>query len=86
MAFNANVRSASTSSGSESIGRATRQAQHIAGNLPDQNSQRDEQQYLPEGLVEGCKLKRDIKRDAVLTYTRLRIRPAAGRAITACQG
>ena len=26
------------------------------------------QQYLPEGLVEGCRLKRDIKRDAVLTY------------------
>jgi predicted homoserine dehydrogenase-like protein len=26
------------------------------------------QQYLPEGLVEGCKLKRDIKKDEVLTY------------------
>jgi predicted homoserine dehydrogenase-like protein len=25
-------------------------------------------QYLPEGLVEGCKLKRDIKKDMVLTY------------------
>ena len=24
--------------------------------------------YLPEGLVEGCKLKRDISKDAVLTY------------------
>lgn len=24
--------------------------------------------YLPEGLVEGCKLKRNIARDAVLTY------------------
>lgn len=24
--------------------------------------------YLPEGLVEGCKLKRDIRKDAVLTY------------------
>lgn len=24
--------------------------------------------YLPEGLVEGCKLKRDIKKDMVLTY------------------
>jgi predicted homoserine dehydrogenase-like protein len=24
--------------------------------------------YLPEGLVEGCKLRRDIPRDAVLTY------------------
>ena len=27
------------------------------------------QQYLPEGLVEGCKLRRNIKKDAVLTYT-----------------
>jgi predicted homoserine dehydrogenase-like protein len=26
------------------------------------------QQYLPEGLVEGCKLRRDVKKDAVLTY------------------
>lgn len=25
-------------------------------------------QYLPEGLVEGCKLRREIKKDAVLTY------------------
>lgn len=25
-------------------------------------------QYLPEGLVEGCRLKRDIAKDAVLTY------------------
>ena len=24
--------------------------------------------YLPEGLVEGCKLKRDVNKDAVLTY------------------
>jgi predicted homoserine dehydrogenase-like protein len=24
--------------------------------------------YLPEGLVEGCKLKRDIAQDQVLTY------------------
>src|SRR3989442_14039559 len=24
--------------------------------------------YLPEGLVEGCRLKRDIPRDQVLTY------------------
>jgi predicted homoserine dehydrogenase-like protein len=24
--------------------------------------------YLPEGLVEGCKLKRDIAKDQVLTY------------------
>jgi predicted homoserine dehydrogenase-like protein len=27
-----------------------------------------QQQYLPEGLVEGCKLKRDVKKDAVLSY------------------
>ncbi len=27
-----------------------------------------ENRYLPEGLVEGCKLKRDIPKDAVLTY------------------
>jgi predicted homoserine dehydrogenase-like protein len=27
-----------------------------------------ERQYLPEGLVEGCKLKRDIRKDAVLSY------------------
>jgi predicted homoserine dehydrogenase-like protein len=26
-------------------------------------------QYLPEGLVEGCRLRRDIKKDAVLTYS-----------------
>ena len=26
-------------------------------------------QYLPEGLVEGCKLLRDVKKDAVLTYS-----------------
>jgi predicted homoserine dehydrogenase-like protein len=26
------------------------------------------QRYLPEGLVEGCKLKRDIPKDQVLTY------------------
>src|SRR6516164_2829632 len=27
------------------------------------------QQYLPQGLVEGCKLIRDVKKDAVLTYS-----------------
>jgi predicted homoserine dehydrogenase-like protein len=27
-----------------------------------------ERQYLPEGLVEGCKLKRDVRKDAVLSY------------------
>jgi predicted homoserine dehydrogenase-like protein len=26
------------------------------------------QRYLPEGLVEGCRLRRNIKKDAVLTY------------------
>jgi predicted homoserine dehydrogenase-like protein len=26
-------------------------------------------QYLPEGLVEGCRLRRDIKKDSVLTYS-----------------
>jgi predicted homoserine dehydrogenase-like protein len=26
------------------------------------------QQYLPEGLVEGCIVKRNVKKDAVLTY------------------
>jgi predicted homoserine dehydrogenase-like protein len=26
------------------------------------------QQYLPEGLVEGCRVKRCIKKDSVLTY------------------
>src|SRR5262245_48430064 len=28
-----------------------------------------EKRYLPEGLVEGCKLVRDIKKDDVLTYS-----------------
>jgi predicted homoserine dehydrogenase-like protein len=27
-----------------------------------------EKRYLPEGLVEGCRLVRDIARDEVLTY------------------
>jgi predicted homoserine dehydrogenase-like protein len=27
-----------------------------------------DQHYLPEGLVEGCKLKRPVKKDAVITY------------------
>jgi len=26
------------------------------------------ERYLPEGLVEGCKLLRDIAKDSVLTY------------------
>lgn len=28
-----------------------------------------ENRYLPEGLVEGCRLKRDVKKDDVLTYS-----------------
>jgi predicted homoserine dehydrogenase-like protein len=31
--------------------------------------------YLPEGLVEGCKLKRDIAKDAVLTYNDIELPP-----------
>ena len=31
--------------------------------------------YLPEGLVEGCKLMRDIKKDAVLTYDDVELPP-----------
>jgi predicted homoserine dehydrogenase-like protein len=34
-----------------------------------------EQQYLPEGLVEGCKLRRDVKKDAVLTYRDVELPP-----------
>jgi predicted homoserine dehydrogenase-like protein len=32
-------------------------------------------QYLPEGLVEGCKLRRAIKKDAVLTYADVDLPP-----------
>jgi len=32
-------------------------------------------QYLPEGLVEGCKLKRDVGKDAVLTYSDVDLPP-----------
>jgi predicted homoserine dehydrogenase-like protein len=31
-------------------------------------AEREERRYLPEGLVEGCELVRDIPRDTVLTY------------------
>jgi len=31
--------------------------------------------YLPEGLVEGCKLNRDIAKDAVLTYNDVELPP-----------
>jgi predicted homoserine dehydrogenase-like protein len=34
-----------------------------------------EERYLPEGLVEGCTLKRDVPRDAVLTYDDVTIPP-----------
>jgi predicted homoserine dehydrogenase-like protein len=33
------------------------------------------QQYLPQGLVEGCKLKRDVKKDAVLVYCDIELPP-----------
>jgi predicted homoserine dehydrogenase-like protein len=33
-------------------------------NSPEMRRER----YLPEGLVEGCKLVRDIAKDSVLTY------------------
>jgi predicted homoserine dehydrogenase-like protein len=32
-------------------------------------------QYLPEGLVAGCKLRRAIKKDAVLTYADVDLPP-----------
>lgn len=31
--------------------------------------------YLPEGLVEGCKLVRDVKKDTVLTYDDVKLPP-----------
>ena len=31
--------------------------------------------YLPEGLVEGCKLKRDVKKDEVITYDDVELPP-----------
>jgi len=31
--------------------------------------------YLPEGLVEGCRLRRDIKKDSVLTYSDVDLPP-----------
>ncbi len=31
--------------------------------------------YLPEGLVEGCLLKRDVPKDAVLTYDDVALPP-----------
>jgi predicted homoserine dehydrogenase-like protein len=31
--------------------------------------------YLPEGLVDGCKLKRDVAQDEVLTYDDVELPP-----------
>jgi predicted homoserine dehydrogenase-like protein len=33
------------------------------------------ERYLPEGLVQGCTLKRDIPKDAVLTYDDVELPP-----------
>jgi len=35
-----------------------------------------EKRYLPEGLVEGCRLKRDIKKDDVITYSDVELAPS----------
>jgi predicted homoserine dehydrogenase-like protein len=32
-----------------------------------------EQRYLPEGLVEGCRLLRDVRKDEVLTYNDVKL-------------
>ncbi len=42
-----------------------------AANVEEMSSGR----YLPEGLVEGCKLKRDISKDSVLTYDDVELPP-----------
>jgi predicted homoserine dehydrogenase-like protein len=42
-----------------------------AANVDEMSSKR----YLPEGLVEGCKLKRDIAKDAVITYDDVELPP-----------
>ena len=34
-----------------------------------------EKRYLPEGLVEGCKLTRNINKDSVLTYDDVELPP-----------
>jgi predicted homoserine dehydrogenase-like protein len=31
--------------------------------------------YLPEGLVEGCRLKKPVKKDVVLTYDDVAVPP-----------
>ena len=35
----------------------------------------NKEQYLPEGLVGGCKLRRAIKKDTVLTYSDVDLPP-----------
>jgi predicted homoserine dehydrogenase-like protein len=42
-----------------------------AVNSPEMRRER----YLPEGLVEGCRLIRDVKKDAVLTYDDVELPP-----------
>ena len=37
------------------------------------SSEMESYNYLPEGLVEGCTLKRAIKRDQVITYSDVRL-------------
>ena len=46
------------------------EAQHGEATAVDEMSRG---RYLPEGLVEGCQLLRDIPRDQVLTYNDVRI-------------
>lgn len=38
-------------------------------------SEMSSKRYLPEGLVEGCKLKRDVRKDEVLTYDDVELPP-----------
>ena len=38
-------------------------------------SEMSSKRYFPEGLVEGCRLKRSVKKDAVLTYDDLTVPP-----------
>jgi predicted homoserine dehydrogenase-like protein len=37
--------------------------------------ERSSGRYLPEGLVEGCRLRRDVARDEVLTYDDVELPP-----------
>jgi predicted homoserine dehydrogenase-like protein len=38
-------------------------------------SEMSRQRYLPEGLVEGCRMTREIKKDAVITYDDVELPP-----------